>query len=56
MDQFYMKKCFCNWESDIVFKGYNQNKRDTTIQRMTIRRMLIERHFWLHCWLSDFIK
>ena len=23
--------------------------RDTTIQRMTIRRMLIERHFWLHC-------
>ena len=30
--------------------------RDTTIQRMTIRRMLIERHFWLHCWLSDFIK
>ena len=31
-------------------------KRDTTIQRMTIRRMLIERHFWLHCWLSDFIK
>ena len=31
-------------------------KRDTTIQRMTIRRMLIERHFWLHRWLSDFIK
>ena len=30
--------------------------RDTTIQRMTIRRMLIERHFWLNCWLSDFIK
>ena len=30
--------------------------RDTTIQRMTIRWMLIERHFWLHCWLSDFIK
>ena len=29
---------------------------DTTIQWMTIRRMLIERHFWLHCWLSDFIK
>ena len=23
--------------------------RDTTIQRMTIRQMLIERHFWLHC-------
>ena len=35
---------------------FYQTTRDTTIQRMTIRRILIERHFWLHCWLSDFIK
>ena len=36
------------------FQSKTQNhalisNRDTTIQRMTIRRMLIERHFWLHC-------
>ena len=39
-----------NWGGGVV------ETRDTTIQQMTIRRMLIERHFWLHCWLSDFIK
>ena len=45
----------CLGGKDDPVNGYMM-MHDTTIQRMTIRRMLIERHFWLHRWLSDFIK
>ena len=53
----FFQSLICFYRSNSVFvKTKDLLRRDTTIQRMTIRRMLIERHFWLHCWLSDFIK
>ena len=52
---FYVRAKRLKVPTIFIIKG-GVTDRDTTIQRMTICQMLIERHFWLHRWLSDFIK
>ena len=39
-----------------LFNSITTTNTYVVVRDTTIRRMLIERHFWLHCWLSDFIK